>query len=210
MIHRNKKKIFLLALVIGAIVFSAFFSLVSPLKKVLLSQFNRSSQDNNSDTKTKIKSCEITKKNETKSHVWCRQPKDYWTSTADHYLAQVQIGRRLLEVELVTTPESITQGLSGRDSIGSDGMLFLFSHPIAAQFWMKEMKFDLDLVWLVNQKVIGITENVPKPDQTISLDQLPLYSPPGPVNMVLEIPAGQAKEWQLEVGDEFVWTEKKL
>ena len=113
---------------------------------------------------------------------------------ADHQLINATLADQKLQLEIVNTPASITQGLSGRDSIGSDGMLFILPEKKKAQFWMKGMKFALDIVWLDGNKIIEITENIP-------LTNLQIYSPQLPVDKVLELPAGKASELGLEVGD---------
>lgn len=109
---------------------------------------------------------------------------------------------RYVTVEVVQKQESVQQGLSERDQIGSDGMLFVFPTKGRPVFWMPKMKFDIDIVWVRNWKVVGIFPNVPKPE---SPDQdpatLPKYPAPQDVDMVLEIPAGTAKSWNLQVGD---------
>jgi uncharacterized protein len=118
-------------------------------------------------------------------------------------LTAAQIGdSKKLQLEIVNTPQSIEQGLSGRDEIGADGMLFIFDQSKIPQFWMKEMKFDLDLVWIRELIVVEITENVTAPDLNTPLSQLTTYTPKQPVDMVLEVEVGKAKEWGLMVGDE--------
>lgn len=67
-------------------------------------------------------------------------------------------------------------------------------------FWMKDMKFDLDLIWIREGKIIGITPNVPHPNSPS--DKLPTYSPPSEINMVLEVNAGWSEKYRVEVGDE--------
>lgn len=118
-------------------------------------------------------------------------------------LTQVAIQDHLLDVEVVSTPQRITLGLSKRDQIGSDGMLFVFGSKMNVPFWMKDMRFALDFVWIANGKIVGMTENVPPPaTQTENEDQnLRLYYPPQPVDMVLEINAGDVQQWHLHVGD---------
>jgi uncharacterized membrane protein (UPF0127 family) len=119
----------------------------------------------------------------------------------DHGLLAISLGQKNLTVEIVNTAASITQGLSGREQIGSDGMLFLLPQTTIPTFWMKEMKFDLDFIWLKNNQVVDITRDVPHPDPETPLTALPIYSPPGPINMVLEVNAGQAAVWKIEPGD---------
>jgi len=133
-----------------------------------------------------------------------QQPTSDLTFT-DHQMVKVQFGNsRKLELEIVNTTQSIIQGLSGRDEIGTDGMLFVFDQPSIHQFWMKEMKFDLDLVWIKEMKIVEVTENVPAPDFNMPLNQLPTYAPSQPVDMVLEVEADNVQKWKLSVGDEIL------
>lgn len=121
----------------------------------------------------------------------------------DHSILTVQIKNTNVKVEVVNTSESTEQGLSGREAIGSDGMLFAFGELGTQRFWMKEMQFNLDLIWLRDLKVVDISENVPMPVFGQTLGQLPFYTPKTPVNEVLEVPAGTAQKWQLKIGDSF-------
>lgn len=107
-----------------------------------------------------------------------------------------------ITVEVVHTPAKIAQGLSGRDEIGSDGMLFVFPSKGRQVFWMPDMKFDIDIIWLRDRMVVGILPNVPKPERPDQAkDLLPKYPSPQDVDMVLEVPAGTAARWNLQVGD---------
>lgn len=107
------------------------------------------------------------------------------------------IDGRPFTVEVVKTPASIQQGLSGRDAITTDGMLFVMPTIDYHGFWMKDMRFDLDMVWIKDCQVVGVTAGVPVPVPGTPLESLPTYQPPGPVDMVLEVPAqkSQAKNW---------------
>lgn len=118
----------------------------------------------------------------------------------DRQRIEIDLNKHSLTVETVTQPASIELGLSGRSSIGADGMLFIFNRDQETKFWMKEMQFDLDMVWLRDGQVVGVTANVPAPSPNIQRQALPLYSSPGLVDMVLEIPAGKAAEWQIVTG----------
>lgn len=109
----------------------------------------------------------------------------------DHSLQKIALDKKVLTVEIVNTPASITQGLSGREQLGSDGMLFVLPQKRRPEFWMKQMKFDLDLVWLVDDLVIEITQDATKPEPNTPLSFLERYSPSRPVEMVLELNANQ-------------------
>jgi phosphatidylglycerol:prolipoprotein diacylglycerol transferase len=103
-----------------------------------------------------------------------------------------------LQVEVVNTPASMTQGLSDRNEIGSDGMLFIFPNPGPLRFWMRRMHFDLDMVWIRKGKIIGITSNVSAPQPLTPESLLPSYASPSDADMVLELPAGTAEKLGLE------------
>ena len=117
---------------------------------------------------------------------------------SDRERRTVKVGSTTLEVEVVTSPESTAQGLSGRESIGADGMLFVFPELSIPSFWMPDMKFDIDIVWINGNTVIDISEFVPKPKP--EQVALPTYSPSQPANVVLELPAGMAAQLGITPG----------
>lgn len=113
--------------------------------------------------------------------------------------ATLKIGDRQYTVELAETSLSRTRGLSGRTSLQEGrGMLFIF--PVAAQygFWMKDMLFPIDIVWITQGKVADITANVPAPNAQFT--SLPSYKPKQSVEMVLELPAGAAQKDGIIIG----------
>lgn len=118
----------------------------------------------------------------------------------------IQLGDALLHVEIAQTPEQITRGLSGRPNIGSDGLLFILPGREAPFFWMKDMQFNLDMVWIDQNQVVGISKNVPKPPSADTPDpEVPRVSPGRPAEMVLEIAAGDADRLGIEIGDRLSW-----
>ncbi len=134
----------------------------------------------------------------------CQNQTDFYTSPAfeDHQLIELKVGNKdNLYVEVVNTSHSMSQGLSGREEIGVDGMIFVYDQPVLPKFWMKEMKFNIDIVWINNNRVVDITYDVPAPKDGESLNELPTYSPNQGVEMVLEVLSGKADEWNLKVGD---------
>lgn len=100
-----------------------------------------------------------------------------------------------IPVEVMRTPQQITQGLSGRSSLGpAKGMLFLLPSKQTPSFWMKDMKFPLDLIWIDNGRIIAVTHNVPAPSPGTPESSLPMYKPSAPVTAVLEVMSGAADE----------------
>lgn len=117
--------------------------------------------------------------------------------------SEITIGTHQLQVEVVRTPAEITQGLSDRAAIGSDGMLFVMPSRARHSFWMPRMQFDIDIVWIDcagRCEIRDITANVPKP--LPSQTTLPTYQPKTPVSHVLELPAGMAEGYALKPGVE--------
>ncbi len=112
---------------------------------------------------------------------------------------QIQISSQTLSVEVAKSIPEITLGLGQRDVLGSDGMLFVMPVRVIPTFWMKDMQFDLDFVWIDTDKVIDLTENVSaqrgEPDY-----KLKMYSPRAPATHVLELNAGEIKKRGIQVG----------
>src|SRR3989344_8044864 len=97
-------------------------------------------------------------------------------------------GKVTIKVEVADTPEKTTLGLSYRESLPENfGMLFIFSEPHIPTFWMKEMNFPLDMIWIrEDNTIVDITQNVPQPSPGMMEFELPHYSPSQPAKMVLE------------------------
>ena len=115
--------------------------------------------------------------------------------SAEPYFGKVLIKTTYGNIDglLATSSEARVRGLSGRESLKPDqGMLFVFERPDISGFWMKDMLFPLDIIWIdENKKIVGINENV-------SPETFPnLFFSPKPVLYVLELNAGIAKEMKL-------------
>lgn len=105
-----------------------------------------------------------------------------------------------LTVEVADTERLRNQGLSGRSPLPvNSGMLFVF--PVAAyyQFWMKEMKFPLDFIWIEKGKVVDLTENVP-PSKS-SGEKLPIFTAKYPFDQVIEVNAGTIRSLNIHLDD---------
>ena len=104
-----------------------------------------------------------------------------------------------ISAELASSPTEQAQGLSGRISLNPNaGMLFVFPDDRQPLFWMKDMNFPLDIVWIKDNKIIKIDKNLPpegkRPAKT--------YTSGTPVNYVLEFNAGFCDQNNIKVGDE--------
>ena len=113
--------------------------------------------------------------------------------------AMLNVGKSIFKVEIADTPELRAQGLSGRDSLASDGgMLFIFPQSGIYSFWMKDMKFDLDFVWISGDRVVGFTEHAMAP---FGPHMSHIHEPPQPVDQVLEINSGAVSALGIKTGD---------
>jgi uncharacterized membrane protein (UPF0127 family) len=110
----------------------------------------------------------------------------------------VEVGAARVRAEVAATAAERERGLSGRASLAEDrGMLFVFPDRGQRAFWMKGMRFPIDIVWMDRDRVTGVEPDVPVPVG----DQLPLYRSPGPADRVLEVRAGWAARHGVERGD---------
>ena len=105
-------------------------------------------------------------------------------------------------IETAQTPKEKEQGLSGREYIPEDhGMLFIISPKSRSPFWMVDMKFPLDIIWISDNKIVQIDENAAPPKPGQKENELPLYKPPEPVDFVLEVNGGFTYKHKIMVGD---------
>ena len=113
--------------------------------------------------------------------------------------AVVSINDASVRTEIAADEASRQRGLSGRERLAADaGMLFLLPNDSPA-FWMKGMRFPLDIVWIKDGRVVDVTADVPPPDgQSASL---PTYSPGRPADRALEVNAGWAARHGVGRGD---------
>lgn len=117
--------------------------------------------------------------------------------------SRISLDSQELSVETVSSPHEKAQGLSGRNEIGSDGLLFVTDPPQIVVFWMKDMRFSIDILWIKDGKVTGFIENAPVPTSGVEDSKLPTYSSKTPVDYVLELPAGYVKQYRIQAGSAF-------
>lgn len=113
-------------------------------------------------------------------------------------MAEATLRGRTFTIEVADTAAKREKGLGERDALDPDrGMYFPFASEQYWVFWMKGMRFPIDIIWIREGKVVDIAASVPPPKG------LPLetYSPAHPADAVLELNAGTAAEIGLEPGD---------
>lgn len=110
----------------------------------------------------------------------------------------VSLNGHPIVLELAQTNEEQRLGLGGRTQLPVDhGMLFSFPVAGTYPFWMKDMKIPIDLVWIKEQRIVGIERQLPPPREA----EMPVtVNPPGIINRVLELTAGGADVYELKIG----------
>lgn len=116
---------------------------------------------------------------------------------------EITVGNTRLTVEIADTNEKRLKGLGQRGSLQENsGMLFVFDQKNTIRsFWMKDMGFPLDFVWIKNGKVSQIDKNVPFPPPGTDDSKLTIYTSNLPVDYVLEVNAGFCDKNEIKVDD---------
>jgi uncharacterized membrane protein (UPF0127 family) len=107
------------------------------------------------------------------------------------------IGGEKVSVALAVTDAQRAQGLSGTAPLKADeGMLFVFPEDGLYRFWMKGMKYAIDIIWIdADGRIVYIAPS-------LSPDTYPnSYGPDVPSRYVLEVSAGFASAHAVRVGD---------
>jgi uncharacterized membrane protein (UPF0127 family) len=113
---------------------------------------------------------------------------------------QLSIDSATFNVEIASTMVEQARGLSYRTSLGeNDGMLFIFSSGSVQSFWMKDMNFPLDMIWISGNTVVGFAQDAPAEPGVAFPSQI--YSSPSNTDKVLEVNAGTVTKYNIKVGD---------
>ena len=114
--------------------------------------------------------------------------------------ALVSLGGVNVTASLSTTPDSQSKGLSIKDSLNeNEGMLFIFESPQKYSFWMKDMKFPIDIIWINSTgKIVHIEKNL---SPCYLLLPCPSYAPKNDSLYVLEVVSNFTNKFGVSVGD---------
>jgi uncharacterized protein len=123
---------------------------------------------------------------------------------------KIKIASQEISVQVARTPEEKSKGLSRKLTLSeNEGMIFLFPSKTYPSFWMKDMNFGIDIIWISDDTVIHIDKSVPPPIPGQKDEELPLYRPPEPVNYVLEVNSGFSQKYGIDIGDKVDLTSLK-
>jgi len=105
------------------------------------------------------------------------------------------------------TPEEQSTGLAIKDTMKeNEGMLFTFDTPKKYSFWMKDMKFPIDILWLdSNKKIVHIEDKL---EPCLFLLPCPSYSPPTDSLYVLEVVSNFTNKHDIKIGDKVLFDKR--
>lgn len=115
-------------------------------------------------------------------------------------------GTKAVTLEIADTDCKLALGLSGRNSLATDtGMLFVFPKAGNYGFWMKDMRFPLDIVWIGSDFRVSGMEKMAEPESFPAV-----FGQKYLATYVIELPAGFLDEHSVKVGNKIVFQEKIL
>ncbi|MGB7919942.1 MAG: DUF192 domain-containing protein [Desulfobacterales bacterium] len=119
-----------------------------------------------------------------------------WSCPFELPTVQVSVKGHNLTIELATTPETRSCGLSLRDSLPKNqGMLFVYAEPEVLTFWMKNTRMPLSIAFIdIAGRIVSIQKMNPFPPTTV-------YASPVPALYALEVNQGWFEENGVGVGD---------
>src|SRR5512136_601336 len=83
----------------------------------------------------------------------------FWPAKAK---TRVMVGGVRFEVEVAQTPGTREKGLSGRTGlVDGQGMLFVFDKPDRYMFWMKDMLFPIDIIYIRGGRIVDMALDLP-------------------------------------------------
>jgi len=124
----------------------------------------------------------------------------FWVAEpAEKSVKNLLVGDREIQAEIADNVVERAQGLSGRESMCETcGMLFVFPQAQVQNFWMRDMRFPLDIIFIRDDRITEIFADVPVP----SNGEIPRVESRESADQVLELNAGVSGKLGIRVGDE--------
>jgi len=128
----------------------------------------------------------------------------YNSSTEEKYKVElikeemdlVRINEKSIIVEIADSQEEYRIGLMNHNELEKDhGMLFIFEEEKIHSFWMKNMKFRIDILWIdSNGYIVHIEKDLPPCDNNCVM-----YTPEKESKYVLEVESGFTDEYKINI-----------
>ncbi len=109
----------------------------------------------------------------------------------------IRINTFPLKLYLADIDTKREQGLSNIKSMPQDeGVMFIFNHSGSYSFWMKDMNFALDFIYLEKNKIVDLKENIsPSTYPNTFVSNVP-------ADTIIEVNSGIIKKYQIKKGME--------
>lgn len=128
------------------------------------------------------------------------QSEIYTTNCGEYEKREIIINSTVLSVDISDSDCKRVLGLSGKTSLNEEGMLFVFNEVGNHGFWMKDMNFPIDILWIgTDYKIIGIENNVSPDSYPKSFGETYL------AKYVLEVQANFSLKNKIKLGDKIIF-----
>ncbi|MDE2027524.1 MAG: DUF192 domain-containing protein [Candidatus Omnitrophica bacterium] len=110
-----------------------------------------------------------------------------------------------VSVEVVSKQVDMERGLMYRTGLAPKaGMLFIFASEGRQSFWMQNMRFNLDILWIDSRRrIVYIGRGIP----ACRTDSCPVYTPDEPARYVLEVNSGFSDAHHWKEGDKLIFND---
>ena len=127
--------------------------------------------------------------------VGCEEQQQGTTQPSALPTVPMKIGSRNFELEVARTSQEQERGLMKRDSMPQNhGMIFVFPDERVLEFWMKDTRFALDILFVDGKgKVVSMFQMKPYDLATTSSEK--------PAQYAIELNVGVARDTGVKVGD---------
>ena len=108
-----------------------------------------------------------------------------------------------VDIKYANSKSERANGLSNVETLpATSGLLFIFEEAqTQPAFWMKDMNFPIDIIWISKGIIVQIDAAVPVPAPNTPDEELIVYKAAQPVDYVLEVNANFSQENNIKVGD---------
>src|SRR3712207_1443980 len=124
---------------------------------------------------------------------------DIRAGTKSYQQVNITVNDQILIADISATHEQRTKGLSVKDALAeNEAMLFVFDVEAEHRFWMKDMQFPIDIIWISSDKnVVDIEHNLQPCDLGFFCSS---YVPEGDSLYALETVGGFAEKYRVVKG----------
>lgn len=117
--------------------------------------------------------------------------------------ATATINNHRFNLFIAKTNKEKEVGLSEKNSIDNDqGMIFVFDKPDFYSFWMRNMKFSIDIIFVNKNRIVTISPDANPSTDPSKTENLTIYKPEDPADTIIEIKGGLSSSYGFKKGQE--------